>query len=182
MFTPSTSDDAASTSRIAMPSTPPLENPLEDQPWYRTGLTVPPPSMRPPAESESAPLVRNTPSPRVLKIVAGVFGGCLFIVAIAGVKVLYKRAAAPAVAPIETTATLAHPTDPPSAVAPPPESVAPAGLPSDTREAPSMAAAAPVPAPEVHRSASPRTSAPHTPAKTAPRHAPVTKKVGKSTH
>ena len=179
MFTPSTSDDAASTSRIATPSTPPLEQ----QPWYRTGTTVPPPSMRPPAES--APAVRPAPSPRVLKIVAGVIGGCLFIVAIAGAKVLYKWSTTPAVAPIATTATLAHPAAPPSAVtappAAPPESTAVAATPTATREAPAAPAAA-TPSPEFRRSTPPRTTTTRTPAKTAPRRAPTTKKVVKSTH
>jgi hypothetical protein len=174
----STSDDAASTSRIVGPSTPPLEH----QPWYRTGLTVPPPSMRPAAES-AAP-VRNAPSPRVLKIVAGVIGGCLFIVAIAGVKVLYRAATAPAVAPIGTRAMLTPPADPRVAVAAPPNPAA-AAAPSEIREAPPATAAAPTastPAAEVRRSTPPRTTAPRTPVKTAPRRAPVSKKVVKSTH
>jgi hypothetical protein len=177
MYSPS-SDDAASTSRIATPSTPPLEH----QPWYRTGATVPPPSMRPAAES--APGVRNAPSPRVLKIVASVIGGCLFIVAIAGTKVLYKAATTPAVTPIGTRAMLTRPADPPSAVTAPPAITAAAAAPSETREAP-PATAAPVaaaPAPEVRRSTPPRTTSPRTPVKTAPRRAPVTKKVVKGTH
>jgi hypothetical protein len=179
-----TGDEAASTSSIAMPSTPPLEH----QPWYRTGATVPPPSMRPPAES--APAVRNAPSPRVLKIVTGVIGGCLVIVALAGVKVFYKAATAPVVAPIGTRATLARPADPPSAVTAPPAPAPPASTavsaaPSEAREAPPAIAAAPAasaPAPEVRRSATPHTTTPRTPVKTAPRRAPVTKKVVKSTH
>jgi hypothetical protein len=168
-------DDAASTSRIATPSAPPLEH----QPWYRTGTTMPPPSMRPPAES--APAIRNAPSPRVLKIVAGVIGGCLFIVAIAGAKILYKWATAEPIASVAETAGPARPADPPSAVAAPPQSTAPAATPTEILPAaPAAAVPAPAPAPEIHRAPA-RPNTPRTPVKPAPRRAPVPKKVVKGT-
>src|SRR5690349_7131746 len=74
---PPMTDDTASTSRI--PTSPPTAG-LEEQPWFKTGTTMPPPSIRPPGES-MMPAPRKPPNPRVLKIVYGVIAACLFIVA-----------------------------------------------------------------------------------------------------
>ena len=157
---------------------------LEEQPWFKTGTTVPPPSMRPMAESVSPPAVRNAPNPRVLKIVAGVIAGCLFIVAVAGVKVLYLRIRGPVAVPAPT-AELAAPVAP-SVVDPtsaPP--AAPERAKSDLGEtAPPTAAAGgqpPAAAPATRVAPTRSTSAPaRAPTKPATRRAPAPKKVSKS--
>jgi hypothetical protein len=84
--------DALKTSPIAaLPLVPP-----DGPPWFRTGATVRPPSMRPIAESVAPLPARQPPNPRVLKVVFGVIAGCLFIVAAAGLKLIYKRFQTPA--------------------------------------------------------------------------------------
>jgi ribonuclease E len=157
---------------------------LEEQPWFRTGTTVAPPSMRPPAESVAPSPVRHSPNARVLKIVAGVLAGCLLIVAVAGVKLLYLRIRGP----VPTPAPTAQPTVPvaPAVVAEPaaPAPSAPERTKGNLGEAqtaaPSSAQASP-PAP-VTRTAPARSSpAPaRTTTKPATRRAPVTKKVVRS--
>jgi hypothetical protein len=162
--------------------TPPAA--LEEQPWFRSGTTLPPPSMRPPAESVAPPPVRNPPNPRVVKIVGGVIAACLLIVAIAGVKVLYLRIRGPVAAP--------EPTAQPMAPVPHAMMAEPAGAtPTASQRTRSDEPAPPATAPSsaqpsaaipVTRSALTRSiPAPaRTTTKPATRRAPATKKVGRS--
>lgn len=166
-------ESGVSTTRIA---TPPAM--AADPAWFRSGNTVPPPSMRPPADSAPTVAEKRPPNPRVVKIVGGVIGACLFIVAVASVKLLYQRAAsagtrdeaAASSARVEATASapaLANPApEVPHAVAAAPSAPPPPAAPAAA--APAHAAhAAPAHAP---------TPARVTP-KAAPRRAPpVTKK------
>jgi len=158
---------------------------LEEQPWFKTGTTVPPPSMRPMAESVAPPAVRNVPNPRVLKIVAGVIAGCLFIVAMAGVKVLYLRLRGPVAVPAptaESAGLVAQAVVDPASVAP----ALPEHTKSNLGEAPPPAAAptgaTPSPATPVTRVAPARSNpAPaRAPTKPATRRVPAPKKVSKS--
>jgi hypothetical protein len=55
--------------------------------------------MRSPAESAATSPLRAPPDPRVLKIVAGIIGACLLIVALAGAKLFYQNVHASNVAP-----------------------------------------------------------------------------------
>jgi hypothetical protein len=163
MLTPnSEGDDAASTSRIATPA--PMA--AEDQPWFRTGTTVPPPSMRSTGDPLEPPPVRQGPNPLVFKLVAGgVIAACLFIVTLAGAKVLYKRVRAPA-----ATAT--------TELATPPTVVATADLPGPApRAAEGTSPVDPVPAaPEPAPTAAPAEAAPRaTPVRSSPSPTRVTK-------
>jgi cytoskeletal protein RodZ len=170
-------DDTASTSRI--PTSPPMAG-LEEQPWFKTGTTMPPPSMRPSGES-MMPAPRKPPNPRVLKIVFGVIAGCLFIVAIAGVKLVYKRVTAPP-APAATAETsapktaLAEPTKTPSS------ENAPAASPPPSAPEPAPAAAPVAATAESAQRAAVRSTTPRAPAKTTTRRAPAPKKPVRGTH
>lgn len=162
-------DDSASTSRI--PTSPPTTG-LEEQPWFKTGTTMPPPSMRPMAGESIAPAPRRPPNPRVLKVVFGVIAGCLFIVAIAAIKLVSKKASAPAVAASTETSSapkvaLAEPAkalppeNPPSAV-PPPAAQEQPPPPAPAETAQHAAPARPTPAPRTttktttHRAPAPK--------------------------
>ncbi len=170
-------DDAISTSRIA--TSPPIAT--EDQPWFRTGATLAPPSMRPTAESV-APAPPRMVNPRVLKAVFGVLAACLFIVLAAGLKLVYKRFQAPAT---PTTSELLAPrevaaTDVPKPPAALESTVAAEHAPGPPAAAPSGTTAAPVPA--VRRSAPARPSPVRTTTKVITRHAPVPKKTSRGSH
>jgi hypothetical protein len=179
-------DDSATTSRIA---TPPAMS-VEGQPWFRSGTTVPPPSMRPMGGSLAPPRVERPPNPRILKIVAGVIAACLFIVAVAGMKLLYKRVRTPDVtrAPIEESspptglATGDLTRTPPSA----PENARPAELPPTAPESATLAGAGAVPtapAAEAPRRATPVRASPARGATKSPtRRAPAPKKTGRGAH
>lgn len=165
-------DEAASTSRIA---TPPAMAAPEEQPWFRTGTTVAPPSMGSAGESLAPPPVRKPPNPRVLKIVSGVIAACLLIVALAGLKLVYKRlrAPAPTISPVEesslrapaVTAVVAPTSSPPT------EAPAPVASPGPAAQGATPAAAMPS-----ARTAPVRATAPRTPAKTTTHRAPAPKK------
>ncbi|HMI85829.1 MAG TPA: hypothetical protein VK550_17150 [Polyangiaceae bacterium] len=178
--------DAASTSRIA---TPPATA-LEEQPWFRTGTTVAPPSMRPTGESMAPSPMRKPPNPRVLKAVACVIATCIFIVAIAGLKLLYQRISAPSAAPRpseETTArTVLATANLGKATGSGPESAPLAEQPTSASES-NVPSAPPTAATEtgLARRARPVRPSP-TPARgtsrTTTRRAPATKKTTRATH
>ena len=171
---PPMTDDAVSTARI--PTAPPTAG-GEEQPWFKTGTTLPPPSMRPSGESIAPAPERRPPNPRVLKVVFGVIAGCLFIVAIACIKLVYKRvrgteaqtssgeSSAPKVALAEPAKT----SPPPSTAATEP----PPSAPEPTAAAGTAAASAP--SESAHRAA-PVRSSPRTTTKTTTHRAPVPKK------
>jgi len=174
-------DDAASTSRI--PTAPPAG--LEEQPWFRSGATVPPPSMRPMGESV-APAPRNPPNPRVLKTVFGVIAGCLLIVALASVKLVYQRLRAPAVptssqesgAPVAAMAV-------PDKTLPPAESTRPDPKPAEPESAAAATAPAAAAQPDDSHAATPARATPshvRTTTKTTTRRAPTPKKPARGTH
>ena len=180
-------DDAASTSRIA---TPPAMA-VEDQPWFRTGTTVAPPSMRPMGASVVPPPVRKAPSPRVLKLVAGVIALCVFIVAVAGLKVAYKRLHSPTavLTPAQGSTLPAPPltADTARAAPSPPSALVAAVLaePAQTASEPAAQGIAPPTSatkPEPRRTPSVRTSPTRTTTKTTTRRAPAPKKTGRGTH
>jgi hypothetical protein len=177
-------DDTASTSRIA--TAPPMA--VEHQPWFRTGTTVAPPSMRPMGESRAPAPLRDLPNPRVLKLVAGVLAVCVFIVAVAGLKIVYKRLHAPAAAPtLAEGSTLVAPpvtADLARAAPSPPVGTAIAELPRMTPEpaVPIAAPIAPATKADAHRTPSVRTSPPRTTTKTTTRRSPAPKKTGRGTH
>jgi hypothetical protein len=159
--------------------------PVEEQPWFRSGTTVRPPSMRPPADSAALLAVRNGPNPRVLKLVAGVIASCLFIVAAAGAKVLYLALRGPVAAPaatVESTSpgTQALAADPPTA-APVAREPATGGLADPARRATAPSSAPPSATLPMARSTAPRPSPSPTRVTTKPstRRVPVPKKVGR---
>ena len=165
-------DSAASTTRIATPAATPA-----DPAWFRSGNTVPPPSMRPPAESAPTLAEKRAPNPRVVKIVGGVIGACLFIVAVASVKILYQRAAAAGTrAPEEaTSASLqASKPEPVAVAAPPAPTAAEKTAPSEPTARPAAPAAAQT---TTHAAPAHAPSPARVTPKSAPRRAPVTKKV-----
>jgi hypothetical protein len=185
MLAPNESEaDAASTSRIATPA----PSRLEEQPWFKTGTTVAPPSMRPMGESLAPAPVRKPPNPRVYKIVGGVIAACLFIVAVAGFKLIYRRLHAPATAQAPSGESTPRPGLATSELAGTPPSAPEGTRPADqAQEAPESALPGGAPtAPGTPPEAAPRTtpvrSSP-SPARvtprTTPRHAPVPKKTGK---
>jgi hypothetical protein len=155
---------------------------VEEKPWFKTGTTVPPPSVRPPADSVVPPALRNPPSPRVLKIVGGVIAACLCIVALAGIKVLYLRLRAPV--------TTSAPTEESTPAAPHATAVAPVALPAaeGAKSHLDPAPAAPVPSAQPSSAGAaarttptrPSASPPRVTAKPSTHRAPTTKKVGKS--
>jgi hypothetical protein len=168
-------ETSASASHVVTPSTRPIDGPI----WFRSGNTVPPPSMRPVADSAALPSERKPPNPRVLKIVGGVLAVCLTIVAVAGLKVLYLRLRAPVATAAPTTELLpaaaaaagtSHPvalgTSSDRAVAPPP------GAPTGGTTSSSSPANTPHATPERRVPAPARIIA-----KPAPRRAPLPKKV-----
>jgi hypothetical protein len=185
-------EDWASTARIATTSNaPPAQAngaavtpsmmPPGDPAWFRSGNTLPPPSMRPMAESLSPPAARTPPNPRVMRIVGGVIAVCLFIVAIAGIKILSQRSRAPASPNAESKTSNAATVEPPAAprvaapVEPPPAAPAP--------EANNVAASATaVPAAVAPARTTNRATPARATAKPATHRAPVTKKVGRNGH
>ncbi|MET0593307.1 MAG: transmembrane domain-containing protein [Polyangiaceae bacterium] len=165
----------ASTSRIV---TPPAM--AADPAWFRSGNTVPPPSMRPPAESAPTLVEQRAPNPRVVKIVGGVIGACLFIVAVASVKILYQRAASAGTrAPQETTSTAVQPSQPEPAPAPLAEAPKAADQPAPSQPSAPPAAPAAVAHTTTHAAPAHGPSPARVTPKPAPRRAPapVTKKV-----
>jgi len=181
---PANTDDAASTSRIATP--PPTA--VDEQPWFKTGTTVAPPAMRPMSESLVPPPVRKPPNPRVLKVVGGVLAACLFIVAVAGLKLIYKHFRAPTATqtPSEesTSRTMVAAVDlaqPPQYT---PETARPADLPPTAPEsaAPGTAPTAAQQAEATRRTTRVRPSPTRVTTKTTTRRAPAPKKTGRGTH
>ena len=167
----------ASTSRIvAAPATT-----VEEPPLAGTGAALPPRSMRPMAESVAPAPLRRPPNPRVLKAVFGVIAGCLFIVALAGAKLLYRRWQAPASLP----ATAGESTLP--AVATTALTEPPAIAPENARAAEHPPSAPQSPAPGAGTTAT-RRIAPARPTpgravtKATPRRAPAPKKSVRGTH
>jgi hypothetical protein len=166
--------EAVSTTRIATPAAM-----AADPAWFRSGNTMPPPSMRPPADSTPTIAEKRPPNPRVVKVVGGVIGACLFIVAVASVKLLYQRAAS---AGTRDEATASSAQIEAARVAPAPATATPPQAP----EAQGAAAPSAVPAPPaaiaapgptaVHAAPARAPSPARVTTKPAPRRAPVTKK------
>jgi hypothetical protein len=166
--------DPVSTTRIATPAAM-----AADPAWFRSGNTMPPPSMRPPADSSPTVAEKRPPNPRVVKVVGGVIGACLFIVAVASVKLLYRAASADT----RDEATASSAQIEAARVAPAPATAAPPQAPEAQGAAAPSAPPSPPPAvvaapgPTVIHAAPARAPSPArvTP-KPAPRRAPVTKK------
>jgi hypothetical protein len=159
--------------------------PPDEQPWFRSGTTVRPPSMRPPVDSAAPPPLRNAPNPRVLNIVAGIIASCLFIVAAAGAKVLYLGLRGPIATPATTTestspGTQAVAADPPTS-APFARELATGGLGEPARRPIAPSSAPPSATPPMARTTAPRPSPSPTRVTTKPstRRVPVSKKVGR---
>lgn len=169
-------DDVASTSRIA--TTPPKAT--EEQPWFKSGTTLPPPTMRPMGDSVAPQPLRKLPNPRVLKAVSGVIAVCLLIVAVAGLKLLYKRIQTPAAGPTPSAESNSPKVATADLAQTPPSGVESAPAPEMAR--PASTAATSVQAESAPRAAVARPTPPRTSTKATPRRAPLPKKTGRGTH
>jgi hypothetical protein len=154
---------------------------LEDQPWFKTGATVAPPSMQPAGETLAPPPVRNPPNPRVLKLVSAVIAACLLIVALAGLKVLYKKLQSPAPAQMRDEKSMVRTTAATADLAPATPSAsehsARAELPRPAPEPTAQGTTAtPAARSDPRRSAPARTTPPRPSTKTTTHRAPAPKK------
>jgi hypothetical protein len=140
--------------------------------------------------SLAPPPAERLPNPRILKIVAGVIAACLFIVAVAGIKLLYQRVRTPDVtrAPSEESNPRTGSATGDLAKTPPsvPENAQPAEVPPPASESATLGgtgSAPTAPAAEAPRRTTPVRANPARGATKSPtRRVPLPKKTGRGAH